>query len=59
MSADRPAGCLSCHVVGITSSSALGAYMFYRAKKADSTTHRFTCALLGLGMRILIFYILI
>ncbi len=56
MSVDRPAACFSCHVLGISSSSALGAYMFYRAKKANSSTHRFTCSLLGLGMRIFTFY---
>ncbi len=46
----KPSACFSCHALGISSTSALGAYMFYRAKKADSSTHRFTCAILGLGM---------
>jgi hypothetical protein len=49
-SSQQPASCFSCHVIGISSLSALGAYMFYRAKNANSTTHRFTCALFGLGM---------
>ncbi|CAF1194677.1 unnamed protein product [Adineta ricciae] len=44
----KPAACFSCHALGISSSAALGAYMFYRAKKADSSSHRFTCALFGL-----------
>lgn len=43
-----PAGCLSCHIIGITSSSALGAYMVYRAKKATTSSHRFACGVLGL-----------
>jgi hypothetical protein len=51
-----PSACFSCHALGITSSSAIGAYMFYRAKKADTSTHRFTCALLGLGTRFHIVY---
>ncbi len=51
-SSQSPATCFSCHAIGITSTSALGAYMLYRAKKADSSTHRFTCVLIGLGMRI-------
>jgi hypothetical protein len=46
-----PAACFSCHAIGISSASALGAYMFYQAKKANSSTHRFTCAVFGLGMR--------
>lgn len=41
--------CISCHILGISSSSALGAYMFYQAKKAKTTGHRFTCAFFGLG----------
>ncbi|CAF1406926.1 unnamed protein product [Adineta ricciae] len=45
----KPSACFSCHALGISSSAALGAYMFYRAKKADSSSHRFTCALFGLG----------
>ena len=45
-----PDGCLSCHVIGITSSSALGAYMAYRARKATTPSHRFACGLLGLSM---------
>ncbi|CAF0757039.1 unnamed protein product [Adineta steineri] len=45
----QPSACFSCHAIGISSSSALGAYMFYQAKKAQTSTHRFTCALFGLG----------
>ena len=47
----QPGACFSCHAIGITSASALGAYMFYRAKKATTPTHRLTCALFGLGKR--------
>ena len=43
--------CVSCHVISISAASILGIYMFHTAKKAQSTTHRFTCALFGLGMR--------
>ncbi|CAF1194797.1 unnamed protein product [Rotaria sordida] len=45
----QPSACFSCHALGIASTSALGVYMFYQAKKANSSTHRFTCALFGLG----------
>jgi hypothetical protein len=58
-SSQQPAACLSCHILGISSASALGGYMFYRAKKANSSTHRFTCALFGLGMRIFSFFVII
>ncbi|CAF3720442.1 unnamed protein product [Rotaria sordida] len=44
----QPSACFSCHALGIASTSALGVYMFYQAKKANSSTHRFTCALFGL-----------
>jgi hypothetical protein len=50
-SSQQPAACFSCHAIGITSASALGGYMFYRAKQASTSTHRFTCAVLGLGKR--------
>lgn len=45
----QPSSCLSCHILGISSASALGAYMFYQAKQAKTTSHRFTCAFFGLG----------
>ncbi|CAF0729496.1 unnamed protein product [Rotaria sp. Silwood1] len=56
MNIDRPlatpqqsSACFSCHALGIASASALGVYMFYQAKRANSSTHRFTCAFFGLG----------
>ncbi|CAF3131884.1 unnamed protein product [Rotaria socialis] len=45
----QPPACFSCHALGISSASALGAYMFYQAKRAKTPTHRFTCAFFGLG----------
>jgi len=45
----QPSTCFSCHIIGVASAVGLGVYMFYRAKKANSSTHRFTCALFGLG----------
>ncbi|CAF4527363.1 unnamed protein product [Rotaria socialis] len=44
----QPPACFSCHALGISSASALGAYMFYQAKRAKTPTHRFTCAFFGL-----------
>ncbi|CAF3358634.1 unnamed protein product [Rotaria sp. Silwood1] len=56
MNIDRPlatpqqsSACFSCHALGIASASALGVYMFYQAKRANSSTHRFTCAFFGLA----------
>jgi len=44
-----PSSCISCHVIGIASASGLAAYMYYQGKRAKTPSHRFTCALLGIG----------
>ncbi|CAF3890907.1 unnamed protein product [Rotaria magnacalcarata] len=39
----QPSACFSCHVLGISSASALGAYMFYQAKRLLDTAEQISC----------------